>query len=121
MEQGSKKPEEVGSPTYKIVWHPAIRADLARIPRSTVESIAKAVDHRLARAPHLLGTPLRGTTSMLWRIRFGRYRVVYTIHARFKEVWVLSVQRRDIVYRDPHLFSLLQLAIALQQSSQTKP
>ena len=107
---------EVAPPAYTVVWHAAVRGDLAKIPRSTVESLAKAVNYRLSQAPHVIGTPLRGTTNLLWRLRFGSYRVVYTVNVRSKEVWVLTVQRRDIVYRDPHLSSLLKLAVVLQQT-----
>ena len=116
MEQGSPGQAEINPPTYKVVWHAAVQSDLARIPRGTVESLAKAADHRLSQAPHLIGTPLRGTMNLLWRLRFARYRVVYTINVPSKEVWVLGVQRRDIVYRDPHLSSLLKLAVVIQQT-----
>jgi len=115
MEQGSQGQAEIDPPAYKVVWHIAVRGDLAKIPRSTVDSLVKAVDYRLSQAPHVIGTPLRGTTNLLWRLRFGSYRVVYTVNVRAKEVWILSAQRRNIVYRDPHLSSLLKLAMILQQ------
>lgn len=114
MEQEPAGQAQVGPPTYTVVWHAAVRGDLAKIPRSTVESLAKAADYRLSQAPHVIGSPLRGTTNLLWRLRFRSYRIVYTVNARSKEVWILAVQRRDIVYRDPHLASLLKLAVVLQ-------
>ena len=115
MEQGPTGQAEVGPPTYRVVWHAAVRDDLAKIPRSTVDSLVKATDYRLSQAPHVIGTPLRGTTNLLWRLRFGSYRIVYTVNVRAKEVWILAAQRRDIVYRDPHLSSLLKLAVVVQQ------
>ena len=113
MEQEPKK--EIGLPVFKVVWHSEIKKDLSRLPPSLTDSIVRAVDQRLSRAPQMIGEPLKGTTKLLWKIRFSMYRVVYTINERKKEVWVLSVQKRDVVYRDRHVQSLLKLAVALHQ------
>jgi len=61
----------------------------------------------------LIGEPLRGTAQRLWRLRYSQYRLVYTVRPAAHEVWILSVQTRDIVYRKTHLQRLLRLAQAL--------
>lgn len=116
MESGSQK-EPVGELTYRIIWHPLVREDLSKVPRNLTESIVKAAEHRLSRAPHLIGQPLKGTTHLLWKIKFDKYRIVYTIRTKTNEVWVLSVQKREVVYRDRHIQSLVNLAIAIKQKA----
>ena len=114
MEQGaSEKP--IGAPTYRVLWHPEIKHDFSKIPQKLSESILEAAEHRLSRAPLLIGQPLKGTANLLWRIGFSKYRIVYTLNVKVREVWVLSVQKRDIVYRDKHVQSLLRLAVSLQK------
>lgn len=117
MEPGSQK-EPIGEPPYRIVWHPLVREDLSRVPKNLTESIVKAAEHRLSHVPHLIGQPLRGMTHLLWKIKFDKYRIVYTINTKTNEVWVLSVQKREIVYRDRHIQSLVNLAIAIRQRAQ---
>ncbi len=104
----------VGAPLYRVFWHPQIKVDFAKITTSLTESIVKAAEHRLSRASQFIEEPLKGTTNLLWKISFSKYRIVYTMNEKAKEVWVLSVQKREIVYRDKHLQSLLKLAVAIQ-------
>lgn len=116
MESGSQK-ESIGGPIYRIFWHPLVKDDLSRVPKNLTESIVKAAEHRLSRAPHLIGQPLKGTTHLLWKIRFDKHRIVYTISTKANEVWVLSVQKREVVYRSRHIQSLVNLAIAIRQKT----
>ena len=107
--------KKVNLEVFKVLWHQNIREDLSAITPSQVDSIIKAAEHRLSRAPQYIGQPLKGTTNLLWKIRFGKYRAIYTINAKKAEVWVLAVQKRECVYRDHHVQSLLNLAIALHE------
>ncbi len=101
---------------FRVLWHPEVRRDLAKIPPSTVNAIAHAAQERLSQAPLLIGEPLRGTAQRLWRLRYSQYRLVYTVRPASHEVWILSVQTRDIVYRTTHLQRLLRLAVQLTSS-----
>ncbi len=114
MEQAPQE-KKLGTPEYRVLWHPEIKKDLSKITPVGVDSIVRTAEHRLSRAPHLIGQPLKGTTHLLWKIRFSKYRIVYTLIAKAKEVWVLSVQGRDEVYRHSHIQSLLRLATALHE------
>lgn len=107
--------EAVGRRPFRVLWHPEVRRDLAKIPPTTVEAIAKAARERLSQAPLLIGEPLRGTAQRLWRLRYSQYRLIYTVRPTSHEVWILSVQTRDIVYRTTHLQRLLRLAFQLRQ------
>ena len=113
MEQGPQK-APIGQPAYRVLWHQEIKGDFLKIPRKATETIVSAANHRLAIAPQFIGEPLKGTTNLLWKLRFGKYRIIYTMNVKAKEVWVLSVQKREIVYKDRHVQSLLRLAVALQ-------
>jgi len=114
MEQEPQK-KKVGIPAFGIHWHPDIKDDLEDIHPSTATSIVRAAEHRLSRAPLFIGQPLKGTARLLWKIRFGKYRILYTVNTNANEVWILAVQKRDIVYKHKHVESLLKLAVALQK------
>jgi len=100
---------------YKVIWHQNIKKDFEKIPVSLTETIVNSVEHKLSIAPEYLGQPLKGTTARLWRTVHSKYRIIYTINPKSREVWVLSVMKREIVYRDAHIQSLLHLAIAIQK------
>lgn len=115
MEQGPQE-KKIGAAAYRVLWHPEIKKDLSKIDPSDVDSIVPTAQRRLSCAPHLIGQPLKGTTHLLWKLRFRKYRILYTLSTKAKEVWVLSVRGRDEVCRHAHLQSLLHLAIALHES-----
>lgn len=114
MEPDAQATGGVG-PAHKVLWHSGVKDDLEKVAPSEVERLVRAAEYRLSRAPEFIGQPLKGTTRLLWKLRFGKYRIVYTLNSSAKEVWVLSIQTRDIVYRPSHLESLLKLAIALRE------
>ena len=100
---------------YSVNWHPKTEDDLAILPLNLARGIVKNTEHRLSLAPTTIGEPLKGTTSLLWKVGYSQYRVIYTIKDATKQVWVLSVQKRSKVYRTQHLESLIRLAASLQQ------
>jgi mRNA-degrading endonuclease RelE of RelBE toxin-antitoxin system len=114
VEQGSQE-KKIGVPEYRVLWHPETKKDLSKIGMAAVDSLVQTTRHRFSRAPHLIGQPLKGTTHLLWKIRFSKYRIIYTLNTKAKEVWVLSVQGRDEVYRYSHIQSLLRMAVALHE------
>ena len=58
--------------------------------------IEKAIETRLATAPHQYGEPLRKTLHGYWKLRVGDYRVVFKIVE--KEVRILGIMHRKKVY-----------------------
>lgn len=113
MEQNPKEEAGIGPPQYKVLWHPDTKGDLSDLSPDIVEHLVDAAQYKLSTAPQFIGQPIKGTTRLLWKVRFSKYRVVYTMNERAKEVWVLAVGKRDAVYRDTNIQSWVKLAIAI--------
>ena len=116
MEQDPQAKKVEGS-TYQVLWSLDARDDLAEVPGDIAETILEKTGQRLAQLPHYIGQPLKGTTRKLWKLRFGKYRLVYSINNKYKEVYVLAITNRDVVYRNNAIQGLLRLAVALHERS----
>lgn len=81
---------------FDIIFHPAVKDDVAAIVKAVRERIRSAIDTRLATEPALYGKPLRGTLAGYWKLRVGDWRIVYTI--RGSEVIVSAIKHRSRVY-----------------------
>ncbi len=83
--------------TYRIEIIRAAQKQVLSLSRQARVEIARAID-RLANAPRPSGCKkLRGTD--LWRVRLGRYRVVYVIDDKARLVTVVKVApRREDTY-----------------------
>lgn len=116
MEQDPQA-KKIESSTYQVLWSSDAREDLSEMPEDIAETIIEKTGQRLVNLPHYVGQPLKGTTRKLWKLRFGKYRLVYSINNKYKEVYILAVANRDIVYRNNAIQSLLKLAVALHEKS----
>jgi mRNA interferase RelE/StbE len=77
---------------YRIEIHRAAQRQMLSLPVQARVNIASAID-QLAETPRPSGCKkLRGTE--LWRLRLGRYRVVYTIDDESKLIAVVKVALR---------------------------
>jgi len=82
---------------FSLLYHPDVKSiDLPRIDSKIKNRIKKAVETRLATAPHLYGEPLRKTLKGYWKLRVGDYRVVFKIVG--DEVRILGIMHRRDVY-----------------------
>jgi len=82
---------------YVLRYHPAVaEEDVPELPRNLRARVARAVEARLASAPHQYGVPLRGTLKGYWKLRVGDYRVVFKVVAG--EVWIFTILHRSRVY-----------------------
>ena len=106
--------------SYRVLWSSDAREDLLDIPQDIADTIIDKTGQRLSQLPHYVGQPLKGTTKKLWKLRFGKYRLVYSINTRFKEVYILAIANRDVVYRNDAVQSLLKLAVALHERSKVR-
>lgn len=113
MEQEPQE-EVVKRTNYKVFWHPNVKEDFEKIPLALTERIVSSVEYKLSSAPLLMGEPLKGTATQLWKVGYSKYRIIYTLNPKCREVWVLSVMKREIVYRDAHVQALIQMAMAIQ-------
>ena len=78
---------------YSIEIHRAARKQMLALPRRTQSEIARTIDG-LANNPRPIGyRKLRG--AELWRLRVGRYRVIYAIDDKARLVTVVKVAPRQ--------------------------
>ena len=86
----------VDSP-FVLLYHPDVKAvDLPKLDAKIKDRLKKAIETRLASAPHQYGEPLRKTLKGYWKLRVGDYRVVFKIVEN--EVWILGIIHRKEVY-----------------------
>jgi mRNA interferase RelE/StbE len=82
----------------RIAFHPNVLKQLQRLPRAELETALQVViglshDPRPLNAKKLVGS------QHDWRVRFGQYRVVYSIDDAAGEVTVFNVAKRSDAYR----------------------
>lgn len=82
---------------YKIVFKRSVAKDLRAIPNQDIRRILARID-RLAEDPRPPGAE-RLTSDDKYRIRQGRYRILYTIADEIVTVTVVRVGHRRDVYR----------------------
>ncbi len=109
MEQKPPAPLE----TFTVFWHKDVQDDLKLLQKDFAQALIAGTAHKLSQAPHLIGHPLRGTMNQLWKVKFNKFRITYTINMAAKEVWVLSVKKREIAYEVTHLNRLKKLAAGI--------
>jgi len=104
---------------YRVVWHPSCKEDLSEINAGIAHGLIRGVDHKLSKAPLLIGSPLKGASRLIYKVGYTqRYRVLYTVNDRAKEVWVLAVKNRDIVYKAHQFQHMVNLANTLHTAWQ---
>lgn len=82
---------------YKILVKRSVEKDLAAIPRNDLPRILNKIES-LAENPRPQGCEkLSGQEK--YRIRQGRYRIVYSIQDHELTVWIVKVGHRKEVYR----------------------
>ena len=84
---------------YEVVVSSAARRNLRRVDPQFKEAVENAI-YGLSENPLPRGSvKLRGQ-SQTWRLRVGRFRVIYEIHSRILVVTILKVdRRRERTYR----------------------
>ena len=82
----------------KVRFHPDVLKQLQRLPRAELETALHVIiglshDPRPDGSKKLVG----GVND--WRVRFGRYRIVYSVDDAAAEVTVYVVAKRSDAYR----------------------
>jgi mRNA interferase RelE/StbE len=83
--------------TYSIKIKASAQRDIASLPRPERARVIAGID-ALAAQP-ALGSRLKGQFQGLWRLRVGRYRIIYEVLDGELIVLVLRVGHRRDVYR----------------------
>ena len=82
----------------KVQFHPDVLKQLQRLPRAEFETALQIIiglshDPRPSGAKKLVGA------TNDWRVRYGQYRIVYSIDDAAGEITVFVVAKRSDAYR----------------------
>ncbi len=82
---------------YKVYFKESVEKDLNAIPKKDLKKILRRIA-ALAQNPRPVGHE-KLTGQERYRLRQGRYRIVYSIHDEVLAVWIVRVGHRKDVYR----------------------
>jgi mRNA interferase RelE/StbE len=82
---------------YKVYFKTSVEKDVSTIPKKDLRKLLQRVA-TLARNPRPEGHE-KLTGQERYRIRQGRYRIVYSIQDEVLTVWIVKVGHRKDVYR----------------------
>ena len=82
---------------YKVYFKKSVEKDLGAIPKKDLKNILRRIA-TLAQNPRPAGHE-KLTGQERYRVRQGRYRIVYSIQDEVLTVWIVKVDHRKDVYR----------------------
>ena len=85
--------------TYRVLFRPSVYKDVRRLPRFVLDSI-KAVLRALEENPFPPSSKKLEGSHDLYRIRVGRYRILYEVTKEVRIVSIIRIAHRSKVYRD---------------------
>jgi mRNA interferase RelE/StbE len=83
---------------YRVVVLPSAARSLGRLPRNDIRRIAQVLDN-LQVDPHPSGVVKLTGEGDKYRVRVGRYRILYIIRDEILTVTVVAIGHRRDVYR----------------------
>jgi len=82
---------------YRVYFRESVEKDLIAIPKSDLKKILQRIK-KLSENPRPSGCE-KLTGQERYRVRQGRYRIVYSIQDRELTVWIVKVGHRKDIYR----------------------
>ena len=82
---------------YRVYFKESVEKDFSTIPKEGLQKILHRID-ALAKDPRPPGHE-KLTGRDRYRVRQGRYRIVYSIQDKDLTVWVVKVGHRKDIYR----------------------
>ncbi|OGO24357.1 MAG: addiction module antitoxin [Chloroflexi bacterium RBG_16_51_9] len=82
---------------YKVYFRESVEKDFKAIPKPDLKRILQRIDS-LSAGPRPYGCE-KLTGQERYRVRQGRYRIVYSIQDKELTVWIVKVAHRKDVYR----------------------
>ena len=82
---------------YKIYFKASVEKDFRTIPKKDLKKILSHIE-ALAEDPRPFGHE-KLTGQEKYRIRQGKYRIIYSIQDKELTIWVVKVAHRKEVYR----------------------
>jgi len=83
--------------SYKIAFKPSVKKDLRGIPRHDVERILNSIEGLSEKPLPQNAGSLTGRDA--FRLRVGRYRVIYAIDSEEVVILIIKIGHRGGVYR----------------------
>jgi mRNA interferase RelE/StbE len=81
---------------YKVYFKKSVEKDFSAVPKKALQKILRRIK-ALAADPRPLGCE-KLTGQERYRIRQGRYRIVYSIQDKQLTVWIVKVGHRKDIY-----------------------
>jgi len=82
---------------FEILFKESVWQDLRKIPKNQIKKILSRIE-KLKDDPRPIGCE-KLTGQELYRVRQGKYRIVYSIQDNELTVWIIKVGHRSSVYR----------------------
>jgi len=82
---------------YKVYFRESVEKDLRLIPKKDLKKILRRIEP-LAAEPRPPGSE-KLTGQEKYRLRYGRYRILYSIQDKERTVWIVKAGYRRDVYR----------------------
>jgi mRNA interferase RelE/StbE len=82
---------------FEILFRESVWKDLRKIPKNQIKKILSRIE-KLKDDPRPIGCE-KLTDKELYRVRQGKYRIVYSIQDNELTVWIIKVGHRSSVYR----------------------
>jgi mRNA interferase RelE/StbE len=82
---------------YKIYFKKSVQKDLSSIPKNDLKKILSRIEN-LGEDPRPAGCE-KLTGQERYRLRQGRYRILYSIQDDELTIWIVKVGHRKNVYR----------------------
>jgi mRNA interferase RelE/StbE len=82
---------------YKVYFRQSVKKDFSTVPKKDLQKILRRIE-ALANDPRPPGHE-KPTGQERYRIRQGRYRIVYSIQDKQLTVWIVKVAHRKDIYR----------------------
>ena len=82
---------------YRVYFRRSVEKDLSSLPKKDVERVLKRIKS-LENDPRSHGCE-KLTGQERYRLRQGRYRIVYSIQDDELTIWIVTVGRRKEIYR----------------------
>ena len=82
---------------YEVYFRESVWKDLEKIPKKDLRNILKKIKS-LSDDPRPIGCE-KLTGQDRYRLRQGKYRIVYSIQGKDLTIWVVKVGHRKDVYR----------------------
>lgn len=82
---------------YKVFFKASVEKDFSTIPKQDLKKILKRIQG-FVKNPRPLGCE-KLTGQERYRVRQGRYRILYSIQDDDQTVWVFKVGHRKDIYR----------------------